>query len=76
MRKEYRKDSFEFNMFMDLWGIIKEYGIVEQEDAYWISLTNAAREFSKKYGPWAQELVIATMEEFERRLKEQKEVEQ
>ena len=72
MRKEYRKDSFEFNMFMELWGIIKEYGIVEQDDAYWISLIKKARDFSKKYGPWAQALVIATLEEFERRMEDTK----
>lgn len=72
MRKEYSKDSFEFKMFMELWGIIKEYGIVEQNEEYWSSLANAARSFSKKYGPWAQALIIATIEEFERRTEETK----
>lgn len=66
--KKFTKETKEFQMFQEFWTIFQKYGQIENTEEYWKNFTDDARKFAGKYGKYGQELMIATFEEFERKI--------
>lgn len=65
------KGTEEFMMFGDYFNLCKKYWKVQDSDIYWENIIKSGNEFVKKYEhiPFAKGLVIALMEEQERKAK-------
>lgn len=60
---KFIKGSEEWMLFMDYWGLCQKYWNPEDNDEYWNSLIDAAKEFHKKYGTeFAKALAKALVE--------------
>lgn len=65
------KGSEEFEMFQDYWKLIQQFWNVEDNDDYWESVTLAGTMFYEKYkSEYAKGLVLAYMDELDRKFKE------
>lgn len=67
--KKFNKDTQEFQMFQEFWSIFQNFGQVENTEEYWNDLVDNARRFAEKYGDYGKQLMLATLEEFERKSK-------
>ena len=67
--KKFNKDTQEFQMFQEFWSIFKNFGQVENTEEYWNDFVNNARRFAEKYGDYGKQLMLVTLEEFERKSK-------
>lgn len=65
------KETIEFKIFSDIWAFFKSYYQVQNDDDYWDRLIEESNRIAKKYGhnKFANDLLIATIREMERRLK-------
>lgn len=61
-----------YNLFTDCWRFFKKYADVRDEDSFWENVVSESGELSKKYNndKFAIALVLAVVDEFERRAKE------
>lgn len=61
-----------YGLFTDCWRYFKKYVDVQDTDEFWESVVNESSEISKKYNndKFAIALVLAVVDEFERRAKE------
>jgi len=61
-----------YNLFTDCWRYFKKYADVKDEDIYWENVVSESGELSKKYNndKFAIALILAVIEEFERKAKE------
>lgn len=61
-----------YNLFTDCWRFFKKYSEVKDTDEYWQRVVDESRELSRKYDndKFAIALVLATIDEFERKAKE------
>lgn len=64
-----------YNLFTDCWRYFKKYADVKDEDIYWENVVGESGELSKKYNndKFAIALILAVIEEFERKAKELRE---
>lgn len=78
MKKSYDKTSLEWSIFSDAWNLLKDYGGVEDNEQYWISLIDSASMLIKKYehSKFAKKLILDIIEELDRKSKELKEREE
>lgn len=78
MKKSYDKTSLEWSIFSDAWNLLKDYGGVEDNEQYWISLIDSASMLIKKYenSRFAKKLILDIIEELDRKSKELKEREE
>lgn len=67
--KKFNKDTQEFQMFQEFWSIFQNFGQVENTEEYWNDFVDNARRFAEKYGDYGKQLMLATLEEFERKSK-------
>lgn len=67
--KKFNKDTQEFQMFQEFWSIFQNFGQVENTEKYWNDFVDNARRFAEKYGDYGKQLMLATLEEFERKSK-------
>ena len=67
--KKFNKDTQEFQMFQEFWSIFQNFGQVENTEEYWNDFVNNARRFAEKYGDYGKQLILVTLEEFERKSK-------
>ena len=67
--KKFNKDTQEFQMFQEFWSIFQNFGQVENTEEYWNDFVGNARRFAEKYGDYGKQLMLATLEEFERKSK-------
>ena len=67
--KKFGKETPEFQMFQEFWKIFQDFGEVENTEKYWKELNIIASQFSKKYGRFGTQLMLATCEELERKAK-------
>ena len=67
--KKFNKDTQEFQMFQEFWSIFQSFGQVENTEEYWNDFVDNARRFAEKYGNYGKQLMIVTLEEFERKSK-------
>lgn len=65
--KKFNKDTQEFQMFQEFWSIFQNFGQVENTEEYWNDFVNNARRFAEKYGDYGKQLMLVTLEEFERK---------
>ena len=66
----FPRDSKEFLMFKDFWGLVQEYWGVEGSDEYWQNVVNGCEEFCRKYNTdFAKDLALTYLEELERKYK-------
>lgn len=65
------KETIEFQIFTDVWNFFKKFYEVEDDDAFWDELIEESNQIAVKYGnnKFANDLLIATIKELERRLK-------
>lgn len=64
------KESFEFQMFQNYWGMMKEHWMVADHDAYWEKVISDSHLFYQKYHtPYAKDLTCAFMNELDRKSK-------
>jgi len=61
-----------YNLFTDCWRFYKKYADVQDTDGYWEKVVDESGELSKKYDndKFAIALVLAIVNEFERKAKE------
>ena len=61
-----------YNLFTDCWRFYKKYADAKDTDSYWENVVDESGELSKKYNndKFAIALVLAVVDEFERRAKE------
>lgn len=61
-----------YNLFTDCWRFYKKYAGAQDTDSYWEKIVDESSELSKKYNndKFAIALVLAVIDEFERRAKE------
>lgn len=61
-----------YNLFTDCWRYFKKYVDVSDEDIYWENVISESGELSKKYNndKFAIALILAVVDEFERKAKE------
>ena len=65
-----QKGTEEFEMFQDYWKLLQENWGVEDNDAYWDKVVRDCDLFYQKYQTsFAKELVLAYMNELERKYK-------
>ena len=64
--KKFTKETKEFQMFQELWSIFQKFGQIENTEEYWNDFINNARKFAEKYGEYGKNIMIATIEEFEK----------
>ena len=64
--KHFTKNTKEFQMFQELWSIFQKFGQIENTEKYWNDFINNARKFAEKYGEYGKNIMIATIEEFEK----------
>ena len=71
MKKSYPKTSPEWQLFNDIWGILKDFGVIEENESYWDELQARFKVLYKKYqgSSYAKDLIMATVEEFQRKSK-------
>lgn len=70
MRVRLSKGSEEFEMFQDYWNLLQENWGVENTDHYWNKVQEDSERFYQKYRtPFAKDLVLACLNELERKLK-------
>ena len=67
--KKFTKETKEFQMFQEFWSIFQNFGQVENTEEYWNDFVNNARKFAEKYGDYGKQLMLVTLEEFERKSK-------
>lgn len=65
------RETIEFKIFTDVWNFFKRYYQVQDDDTYWDKLIEESNQIAVKYGnnKFANDLLIATIREMERRLK-------
>lgn len=65
------KETIEFQIFATVWNFFKKFYEVEDDDAFWDELIEESNQIAVKYGnnKFANDLLIATIKELERRLK-------
>ena len=63
-----------WGMFTDAWKFYKKYADVQQSDEYWEAVVDESGQIAKKYGnaKLAIALILAAVEELERKSKEMK----
>ena len=63
-----------YGMFTDAWKFYKKYADVQQEDEYWEAVVDEYGQIAKKYdnAKLAIALILAAIEELERKSKEMK----
>lgn len=63
-----------WGMFTDAWKFYKKYADVQQSDEYWEAVVDESGQIAKKYGnaKLAIALILAAIEELERKSKEMK----
>lgn len=63
-----------WGMFTDAWKFYKKYADVQQSDEYWEAVVNESGQIAKKYdnAKLAIALILAAIEELERKSKEMK----
>ena len=61
-----------YNLFTDCWRYFKKYADVKDTDSYWESIVDESGQIAKRYNndKFAIALVLAVVDEFERRAKE------
>ena len=61
-----------YNLFTDCWRYFKKYADVKDTDSYWESIVDESGQIAKMYNndKFAIALVLAVVDEFERRAKE------
>ena len=64
--KHFTKNTKEFQMFQEFWSIFQKFGQIENTEKYWNDFINNARKFAEKYGEYGKNIMIATIEEFEK----------
>ena len=64
--KHFAKNTKEFQMFQEFWSIFQKFGQIENTEEYWNDFINNARKFAEKYGEYGKNIMIATIEEFEK----------
>lgn len=66
-----------YNLFTDCWRYFKKYSEVKDTDSYWEAVVDESGELAKKYDndKFAIALVLAVVEEFERKAKEARNIE-
>lgn len=66
------KSTIEFTIYADIWSFHKRYYDVSDSDDYWEAVIDDANTLYKKYdnSKFAKSLVMAVMEELERKAKE------
>ena len=64
-----------YNLFTDCWRFYKKYADMRDTDSYWEKVVDESGELSKKYNndKFAIALVLAVIDEFERRAKDMRE---
>jgi len=66
----FGKESFEFQMFQDYWGMMKEHWKVADRDDYWEKVISDSHSFYQKYHtPYAKDLTLAFEDELDRKSK-------
>lgn len=68
------KSTIEFAIYADIWNFHKRYYEVSNSDEYWEAAVKDANALYKKYSDskFAKSLVMAVMDELERRSKEER----
>lgn len=63
-----------YGMFTDAWKFYKKYADVQQSDEYWEAVVDESGQIARKYGnaKLAIALILAAIEELERKSKEMK----
>lgn len=63
-----------WGMFTDAWKFYKKYADVQQSDEYWEAVVDESGQIARKYGnaKLAIALILAAIEELERKSKEMK----
>ena len=66
------KSTIEFAIYADIWNFHKRYYKISDSDDYWEAVIDDANALYKKYdnSKLAKSLVLAVMEELERKAKE------
>ena len=49
MKREFKKEDPEWNMYKDFYQLTEKFWIPEQNDKYWSDLIDATDDFAKKY---------------------------
>jgi len=49
LRKNFKKDSQEWELFCDFWELCKQYWIPEAQNEYWDAFVRAVKDFAHKY---------------------------
>lgn len=63
-----QKSSEEFELFQDYWKFFQEYLKVEDTEEYWEKAIEAGKGLLEKHkSPFARDLIVAYMNELERR---------
>ena len=70
---KFPKGSKEWCMFQDYWQICQRLYVPEDNEDYWKSVVKESGDFNKKYKmPFATSLILAFVNELERKHKETK----
>lgn len=62
----------EFEMFKDVWNFLKKYHDIEDTEEYWENVVKESAtitERNSEYSEYCSQLMLATVEELERRAK-------
>lgn len=74
MKVKFEKGSEKWQMFVDYYKFIQDYGAPENSDGWWQELIDKSNELCYKYGnqQYVKDLVMAHVNELERKEKESK----
>ena len=74
MEVKFEKGSERWQLFVDYYKFIQDYGAPEDSDDWWQELFTKSTELCKKYGSqhYIRDLVMAHVNELERKAKEKK----
>lgn len=74
MKVKFEKGSEQWQLFVDYYKFIQDYGAPEDSDNWWQELFTKSTELCQKYGSagFIRDLVMAHVNELERKAKEKK----
>ena len=74
MKVKFEKGSEQWQLFVDYYKFIQDYGAPEDSDDWWQELFTKSTELCYKYGnqQYIRDLVMAHVNELERKAKEKK----
>lgn len=71
VRKIYTKESTEWQIFNDIWVLLKDFGEIENTREYWEEFEERLYSINNKYqgNEFVKDLLLAVLNEFERKNK-------